>query len=112
MKKEEEQKSIQQLRGFWTNFARRQKQRREQQFNTEQRKQNDENNQNTSEYNCKTNADIEVHKKFPKTLQITKVATKVLENSSPPKAVIYSSKNKSESQITGSSQDKPGLEGL
>ena len=108
-KEEEEQKSVNQLRGFWTNFARKQKERREQQAKSIQQK---ENNEVMSEYNCPTDANIEVQGGSTETLQRTKVATNVLERSLENDAGINSKKCKfkSESIITGNHQIKPGLE--
>ena len=113
LRKEEEQKSVQQLRGFWTNFARKQKEHREQQ------KQQDENKKKLSENtsvekssskNCQTDAGIEDHDSFPATSQIMKVAN-ILENSTKSKSVINSSESKfkSENSITGSDQIKQEL---
>ena len=108
-KEEEEQKSVNQLRGFWTNFARKQKERREQQAKSIQQK---ENNEVMSEYNCPTDANIEVQGGSTETLQRTKVATNVPELSLENDAGINSSKCKfkSESIIAGNHQIKPGLE--
>ena len=109
LKKEEEQKSVNQLRGFWTNFARKQKERREQQAKSVQQNGNKE---VMSEYNCQTDASIEVQGGSTEALQRTKVATNVLEVSLENNAGIHSNKSKfkSESFIAGNHQIKPGLE--
>ena len=65
-----------------------------------------------SEYNCPTDASIEVQGGSTETLQRTKVATNVLEVSLENDTGIHSSESnlKSESLITGNHQIKPGLE--
>ena len=97
-----------QLPGFWTNFARKQKERREQQASSEQ---HNEKKQVMSECNCQTDASIEVQVDLTEALQSTKVATNVLEVSLESNADVNGSESKfkSESLNAGNRQIKPGL---